>query len=406
MKILIISQWYPPDPNRIFAELAESLQAAGHHVTVLTAIPNFPLETYYPGYKFKIVFHETINSIPIIRIPIYPSHSKSFLKRGLNFFSFAIALGILGPWLAPSSDLIYIIHPPITVVPPAWIIGKLKRAPLWLEIHDLWPETLAATKSVRNNTILKAIDRLVMWSYHRASAIRVISPGFKKDLIEKGVPDEKIHIVSNWVDLNLFKPLARDEAYARSLGLSGHFNVIYAGNIGAAQGLDTVLDAAALMHGNPQVQFVLVGGGAEREKLIQGAKARRITNLKIIGPYPMEEIPKIHALADVLLVHLRRDPLFRITIPHKIFACMASARPILAAVEGDAAEIIRGADAGLICPPSDAVAMAETVNKFMRMPEDEREKMGLNGLRIVRDSYSRAHLMDQIAHQIQKLVSR
>ena len=406
MRILILTQWYPPDPNRIFGELAESLHVAGHEVTVLTAIPNYPFEHFYPGYRLKLWQKETMNGVTVIRIPLYPSHARSIIKRSLNYLSFLLSLATLGPWLAPRCDVIYVIHPPMTIVVPAWIISRLSRTPFVLEVQDMWPETLQATGMLHNNFILGLLGRLAKWAYRRAAAIRVISPGFRSNLVEKGVPAEKIHVISNWVDTNLFRPVERNLELSEKLGLAARFNIMYAGSIGAAQGIETVLEAAALLSDLPDVQFVLVGGGIEAERIQALVRERRLSNVRLLGRYPVEEIPALQALADVLLIHLRDDPLFRITVPHKVFVCLASAKPILAAIEGDTADIVRSAQAGLTCPPGNPQAMADTVRRFYCLAPTERAAMAQNGLRAAQQSFTCLQLVGQIAEMLEKVVSK
>ncbi len=404
MRVLLLSQWCPPEPEELFLELAVSLQAAGHEVTVLTGFPNFPFGRLYPGYKMKLFQKENIDGIPIIRVPLLPDHSRSAIKRSLNILSFAFSAAVLGPWLTPRVDVIHVVHPPLTIGWPAWVLSLLKRVPFTYEIHDMWPETLQATGLLNSQRLLRCIGWAAKRVYRRAAAIRVISPGFRDNLLGKGVPPEKIHVISNWVNTDRYRPVQPDRELAEKLGLADRFNIMFAGMIGPAQGLQVVLDAADLLRDLPDVQFVLVGDGNGVERLQESAKARNLDNVKFLGRHPQEAMSGLYALSDVLLVHLRDDPLFRITIPHKTFVYMASAKPILAAVEGDVAEMIESTQSGLTCPASNPQAMADAVRELQAMSPGERDALAQNGRRAACELFSREHLTGQIAKMLENVV--
>ncbi len=404
MKILLLTQWYPPEPQEFLAEMAQSLKILGHKVTVLTGFPNWPSGKIYPGYRIKPWQRETIDGIQIVRVALYPDHSRSGFKRALNYISFAVSAAVLGPWLVKRPDVIHVI-PPITTAAAGWFLSRLWRVPLTHEIQDLWPETLAATEMLNNQHILACIGKFAKWIYHHCSAVRVISPGFKTNLIQKGVLPEKIYVISNWADTDFYKPVERDSELAASLGLEGRFNIVYAGTVGPAQGLETVLEAARLLCDLPLVQIVIVGDGIALADLQNLADSYGLSNIRFLGRYPAKTMPYIYSLSDVLLVHLRDDPLFRITIPHKIFTYLASGKPILAAVEGDSAFMIESVQAGLTCPPSDPKALADAVRRFYEMSPSERNKMGQNGRRAACEIYGRHYLVRQISAMLEVVVA-
>ncbi len=351
MRILLLTQWYPPEPAKLLADLAQSFQAAGHEVTVLTAFPNYPIGKLYPGYRMRTWQRETIDGVSVIRVPLYPDHGRSKVRRAMNYLTFAVSASFLGRCLAPRVDVIHAYCPPVTIGWPAWLLSRSFGVPFTMEIQDLWPETLEATGMLRGRRILTWIGRFANWVYRRAAAIRVISPGVRANLIGKGVPAHKVHVISNWVDTEVYRPTEPSARLAGEAGLAGRFNVMYAGNIGLAQGMDTVLDAAAAVADLAEVQFVLVGDGADLERIKRCVRDRGLANVIFLGQRATDEMPAFYALADVLLVPLRDDPLFRITIPHKVFAYMASGKPILAAVNGNAADTVRSSGAGLTCAP-------------------------------------------------------
>jgi len=243
---------------------------------------------------------------------------------------------------------------------------------------------------------LLLVESFARWTYSKAHSILVISPGFKKNLIDKGVPPEKVYVVSNWVEGGIPQCTAKDELLAQSLGLANRFSVIYAGNMGEAQGLETVLEAAELLNDLPQVLFVLIGDGIALPRLKKLLISKGLTNVRFIGRHSPDAMQGIYALADVLLVHIKDDPLFRITIPHKILVYLGTGKPILAAIAGDAADVIRSAGAGIVCLPGNPQALASAVRSFVAMSPDERNTFGECGIHMASTRYSRATLVTEI----------
>lgn len=405
MKILLLSQWYPPEPMKLLSDMTESLVAMGHEVTVLTGFPNWPSGNIYPGYRQRLVQRETVNGVHIIRIPLYPDHSRNALKRAANFLSFALSATILGPFVTPRVDVIHVIHPPITVGFPAWVISRLRGSPFTMEIQDMWPENLRSTGMLSNKLALSAVGTFARWVYSKAILVRVISPGFRLNLLEKGVPDAKIRVISNWVDTKYYQPAAKSLEILNRLGMRGRFNILYAGTIGLAQGLDVVLDAAArLQLSTPDAEFVLAGDGVECERLRAEVARRKLANVRFLGRLPGEAMPGLYACADVLFLHLRADPLFAITVPHKVFTYLAAGKPILLGGEGDAAFLVTDARAGIAVPPSHPEALASAVVRLHAMSQADRETMGDNGRQVACQSYSRTQLVGEVARLIESVV--
>jgi colanic acid biosynthesis glycosyl transferase WcaI len=406
MRVLLLSQWYSPEPQKIVSDLAESIRAEGHEMTVLTGFPNFPAGKLYPGYRQKLYQREVINGVPIIRVPLYPDHSRSALKRTMNVSSFAWSAALLGTCLTPKIDVIHVIHPPLTVAWPAWLLSLFHRVPFTYEIQDMWPETLQATGMINSQRVLRAVGWWAKRVYKRAAAIRVISPGFRRNLIEKGVPEEKIHVISNWVDGDFYRPLPPDSNRAEQYGFAGRFNILFAGMMGPAQGLENVLDAAAELTDLPAIQFVFLGDGTALNSLKEMAGEKQLANVRFLGRHPPASMPEFFALADALLLHLSDDPLFKITIPHKTFAYMSCGKPVLAAAEGDPADVIISADAGLTCPPGDPKALAQIVRRLYSMTKEERRKLGENGHRVATQQFGRNIIIQQIIDMLEDVVRR
>lgn len=396
MNVLFLTQWYPPEPGLLQQELAQTLMAHGHSVTVLTGFPNFPSGKLYPGYRLRVLQKEKIAGVSVVRVPLFPDHSRSAVKRVANYLSFALAAAALGRWVTPRPDVIFVYHPPLTVGIPAFVLSRLWRVPFVYQIQDMWPETLSATGMLTNRFALGIVGRFARLVYAKAAALCVVSPGFRANLIQKGVPVDKIHVIPNWVDPDAYYVATADPELAAKTGLENRFNVMFAGIIGEAQGLEVVLRAATLLRDLGEIQFVLVGDGVSLPRLEAMARDEGIENVRFLGRLPQDSMPRLYALADVLLVHLKDDPLFSITIPHKTLAYLASAKPILAAVAGDTADVVTEARAGIHCPPGDPEALAEAVRRLYDLDETELECMGARGREAAENRYSRERIVGDI----------
>ena len=405
MKILLLSQWYPPEPMKLLSDMTESLVAVGHEVTVLTGFPNWPSGKIYPGYHQRLFQKETVNGVRIIRIPLYPDHSRSPLKRAANFLSFALSATILGPLLAPRADVMHVIHPPITVGFPAWVLSRLRGIPFTMEIQDMWPENLRATGMLHNESALRLIGSFARWVYGRSRAIRVISPGFRLNLLAKGVPEAKVAVISNWVDTEYYRPLAPDPALQKQFGMTDHFNILYAGAIGLAQGLDTVLAAAELLRPHSRIQFVLAGDGVEQSRLASESRRRGLDNVKFLGRLPGSLMPSLYASADILLLHLRNDPLFEITIPHKLFTYLAAGKPVLAGAQGDVADIVESSCSGIVFEPGNPGELASAALRLYDMDAAERHRLGDNARRLATEAFSRERIILELNRLLQTAAS-
>ena len=406
MRILLLSHYFHPEPYFLLP-LAEELVRRGHSVEVLTGFPNYPEGKIYEGYRQRLWFRETINGIPIIRVPLYPNHDRSSLKRIFSYTSLALSKALLGSFLIQKPDVVYVTQGPATIGLPACICKWLRGAPFIYHIQDLWPDSLASTGMFSNQTGIRLVHKWCDFIYSQAARIVVLAPGMKRCLVERGVAEEKVDVVYNWADeTNLHGGIEHDEALAEKLGMTAKFNIVFAGNMGKAQGLDTVLDAAALLRDQiPNLQFVLVGDGVEKERLRASAKQRGLTNV-IFHPFqPASEIGRTLRLADALLIHLKNDPLFQMTIPSKTQAYLAMGRPILVGVGGDAEALVKEAGAGVSCIPGDAESMAAAASKLYHMSQAERDKAGLGGASYYRECLSFKQGVDRLENLFDRTVT-
>jgi glycosyltransferase involved in cell wall biosynthesis len=379
MRILILTQWFEPEPTFKGLLFARELTARGHKVEVLTGFPNYPGGHVYPGYRIRPWAREQIDGISILRVALYPSHDKSAFGRALNYLSFAFSAVLIGSALIRKPDVVYVYHPPATVGFAAVAIGFLRRVPFVYDVMDLWPDTVAASGMMSSKVALAVLDKSCNFVYRRAGLVAVVTPGFKRQLVGRGVSPDKIEVIYNWCDEAQMGRSQRTNGCSAKPG-PGEFTVLFAGTMGMAQRLDAVLDAARICRNSvPNARFQFIGGGVDHERLERKAVDMALDNVTFMPWQPVNRMGPILAAADVLLVHLKDDPLFRITIPSKTQAYFAAGKPVLMAVLGDSAELVSDARAGMVVPPEDSVAIAEAVRKFSALTAEQRAEMGENG---------------------------
>lgn len=395
MRILFLSQWFQPEPNFKGLPFAKALTERGHHVEVLTGFPNYPGGKVYPGYRVRLYQRETMDGIQIHRVALYPSHDKSAIRRIMNYLSFGISAILLGPWLIRRPDIIYVYNL-VTLAPVALLIRFLFGSKVIMDVLDIWPESVASSAMLKNKVALYVLGNLCKWLYRKADKLVVPSPGVKRALIDKGVPPEKIEVIYNWCDESSIRKEVSTSDLVKSLEFSDKFVVIFAGTMGIVQGLDTLLDCARICRETlPKVQFVLVGGGVDRPRLEQRKKEMDLDNVTFLPPRPIESIGEILAIADALTVHLKDDPLFRITVPSKTQAYLYIGKPIIMAVRGDAEELVKQAGAGIICDPENPREIANAIETLYSMSDEERKVMGESGSHFYKNYLSFSSGVDQ-----------
>ena len=380
-----MTQWFDPEPAFKGLVFAKALQERGHQVQVLTGFPNYPNGKVYDGYRIKGFQHHMMDGVEVCRVPLYPSHDGSAVKRALNYISFAASSCLFGIFATKKADVIYAYHPPLTVGMSAAFVGFFRHTPVVYDIQDMWPDTLRATGMLNNPRALALVGRVCDWVYKRVDQLVVLSPGFKRLLVQRGVPESKIDVIYNWAD---------ESALASPVGVVpdafpglDRFRVVFAGNMGKAQALDAVLDAAAILQARgSRVSLVMLGGGVEVSRLKMRALEMKLGNVVFLPPVPMSEVGTVLAAADVLMVHLRKDPLFEITIPSKTQAYMAVGKPLLMAVNGDAADMVRQAKCGLTAESENPQALADAVDALAAMPADDLKTMGKNASSFYREA--------------------
>jgi len=377
MKILLLTQWFDPEPTFKGLAFAKELKRQGHEVQVLTGFPNYPGGKIYDGYKLKLYQHEEVDGISILRVALYPNHDSSALKRIFNYISFAFMAMLFGIFATRKADVIYAYHPPLTVGIAAIFIKLFRRTPIVYDIQDMWPDTLKATGMLNNNKILNIIGSVCKLVYRFVDHIVVLCPGFKKQLIDREVPEEKINVIYNWCDEQGLTRAQPAKIEYQQL-MQNKFNIVFAGNMGKAQALDSILDVAKEVQDIQDIQFVFVGGGTETEHLKQRLTTENIYNTVFIPRMPMAEVGGILKLSSLLLVHLKKDPLFEITVPSKTQAYMAMGKPVLMAVAGDAADLVERAECGCVAISEDVASIRQAILKIYHLSANEQMQIGLN----------------------------
>lgn len=397
LRILILSQYYWPETFRI-TDLAQGLKARGHELTVLTGMPNYPGGRFFSGYGALGPASEVHDGIAIRRVPLVPRFAGRGWQLALNYLSFALSASTIGPLRCPGRyDAIFVFEPsPITVGIPSAVLRWLKSAPVLFWVQDLWPESLEATGAVRSRRILGWVERLVRWIYRRCDRILVQSEGFVGRVAAVGGEPARIRVFPNWAEA-LYHPVEVPPDAPERAALPAGFRVMFAGNIGAAQSFETILDAAARLRDERGIRWVVLGDGHQRP-WVEAEIARRglADSVRLLGQHPMDKMPAYFALADVLLVTLRKDPVFALTIPSKIQSYLACGRPIVASLDGEGARVIEAAGCGLTAPAGDAAALAEAVVSMYRMPRAERESMGARARAYYLQHFEREKLLDQL----------
>ena len=397
LRILIVTQYFWPESFRI-TDLALGLKERGHQVTVLTGMPNYPSGRLFPGYGAMTPASEAHEGIEIKRVPLIPRFAGRGWQLALNYLSFALCASVLGPLRCRGRvDVIFVYEPsPVTVGLPAIVLKTVKRAPILFWVQDLWPESLAATGAVKSRTVLRWVKRLVRFIYQRCDRILVQSEGFAPRVAALDAEPARIVYFPNWAEA-IYRPARVAEDAPQRAALPPGFRVMFAGNIGAAQSFETILAAAESLRAHEEVQWVILGDGHQRPWVEQEVEKRGLRErVRLLGQHPIQTMPTWFALADALLVTLRDDPVLALTIPSKIQSYQACGRPIVAALSGEGARIIRESGCGLTSSAGDSEGLASAVMTLYRMPREERERMGARGRSYFAANFERERLLDKL----------
>ena len=388
--VLFVTQWFDPEPAFRGLNFVKDIQSLGFSVEVVTGFPNYPEGKIYDGFRYKFFQKDEVDNVKITRLPLFASHDNSAIRRSLTYFSFFVSLFIYMLFVRKNSDIIYVYHPPITVGLAVALAQVFRRNPMVLEIQDMWPDTIASTGMLNSNMLLKVVSKMCSFLYRQAKHIIVQSNGFKDLLIKRNVPNEKISVLLGWADEEGLSQVVKS-IENENLSNKDDFKIMFAGTIGGAQGLSSVLEAAKILSHEKRIKFYFIGGGKDKETLEAKAKSDRLENVKFLPRVGPLEIGSYLMAADVLLVHLKDDPLFKITIPSKTQNYLFAGKPILICVGGYADDLVLQAKGGITAQPENPIDIAKKVYQLFNMEKNELIKMGLSGRAYYDLKLSREH---------------
>ena len=381
MHILFLTDNFPPEVNapasRTFEHCHEWVKA-GHQVTVITCVPNFPRGRVYKGYRNRLWQTEVMDSIRVIRVWTYIAANRGFIKRILDYVSYMVSATI-GSFFVRKPDLVVATSPPLFTAMAGCMVGGMRRIPFIFELRDMWPESIKAVGAMDDSLAIRFFEKIEILLYRKASKIVSVTESFRNILIQREIDPNKIEVVTNGVDLSRFSPMPKDKNLVREYGLENKFVAGYIGTHGMAHSLETLLNAADQIRktdGGNDFRFIFLGDGAKKKALVEQAMRMKLDNVIFVDSVPKEEVVRYWSLLDVSIIHLKKTPLFTTVIPSKLFECMGMGIPVLHGVAGESAEIIEREGCGLVFEPENAVELCE---KLMTLKGDHDLYQQLKG---------------------------
>lgn len=402
LRLLLITQYFPPEtgaPQARLYELALGLIAQGWEVQVITAMPNYPKGVIHEGYRGKLMARETIDGIDVIRTAIYPTKSASLIPRLTNYFSFVFSSVLFGCFHVKRPTVLMVESPPLFLGLAGICYKFLLRTPLIMNISDLWPGTMVSMGMLQNGWKLRAAERLERMCYYFSDAVT----GQSKEII-KGVADVNDHVpvihIPNGCDCNFFGPEKHDPTFFEMHGFSGKTLVGYAGLIGLAQGMGIMIDLAIRFAENPNLMFVIVGDGPEKEKLEKRVRDEKLENIRFTGTVPKSDMPGIMSAFDMAMVPLRY--VIPGAVPSKIYEAMASETPIVLLAQGEARDIVNAAGGGIAVDYENLDEVEAAIRSLANDPE-YRKKLGALGRAYVIEHHHRPRIVEKLASTLTSL---
>ncbi len=410
MRILYFSQYFPPEAGATQArayEMASNWILLGHSVTMIAEFPNHPSGIMAPGYQGKLYERELLNGIEVLRVWVKTSPSKNFRTRMLFYLSYMFNAAMAGLFIARGRySFIYASSPPLLVGAAAWIVSKFRRIPLVFEVRDLWPESAVALGELTNSRAIAMATRLEEMCYRRAVRIVVVTQGVLAHLLKRGIPDEKLLLIPNGANTELFiDNNSERDRIRQELGLGNKFICIYAGIFGVAQGLEVILETAQLLQSDKRFHFLLIGEGPRKGQIASLARNLNLPNLTLLPEKPREQIPNYLSAADAAIIPLRKSEVFSMVVPSKLFDAWSCSKPVILSVDGEARILLENVKGGIFVPPESAEKMAEAVKSLQASP-DLAQLMGCNGLEFTRANFSRKTLALQLITELSTLFTR
>ena len=397
MNILIFSQYFFPENFRI-NDIAKNLVRSGHQVTVLTGLPNYPEGKYYDGYGFfKKNIIEKYEGVKIIRCRIYPRKNASKINLFLNYISYAISSSLRVLKFKKYNfdvSLVYAISP-ITVALPAILLKKISNTtPVVTWVQDLWPESVVAASGLNNRLVIKSINLLVKYIYKESNRILISSEGMNESILRKNTNSSKIFHLPQWAESVFEKNLIRKNL---NVSFPKGFKIVFAGNIGKAQDIPSILKCAEILRQYLDIHFIFIGSGSMHTKLAKYIKKNKLENtIHLYGSFELEDMPYFYTNSDALLISLGNDPIWSITVPGKVQSCLAAGKPILTMLNGESNKIIKEAKAGLVANSGDYVQLSKNILFYKFSSEKYRLNVGENGRKYYEKNYKKEILMEKL----------
>ncbi|MGE8410247.1 MAG: glycosyltransferase family 4 protein [Pseudomonas sp.] len=408
LRVLLVTQYFWPENMRI-NDMVRYFSEKGHEVTVLTGLPNYPEGEVFDSYRKEPERFQSYHGAEIVRVPLVPRGNRK-IGLVLNYLSFFISASTIGAYKLRGRkyDAIFMnAVSPIMAAIPAIVLGRLKRTPVFVWVLDLWPESLSFVGVVKSPRLLAMVGKMVSWIYNRTDYLLVQSRAFLEDVKKyctKPIPADRLVYFPSWAEDNF----SSTEQVQSNLiqNQPGVFTIVYAGNLGETQGFPAILDAAESLSGEVAVRWIIVGDGRMGEWIAEQVAARGLKDVHLLGRHPLEAMPALFAEADALLVSLKANEIIAKTIPGKVQTYLASGRPVLGAVDGEAAKVINESGAGLACPSGDAAALSRIVRSMASMTSEQREAMGRAGRQYYEDHFARDKLMVTLESLMRKATLR
>ncbi|MFP4502464.1 MAG: glycosyltransferase family 4 protein [Candidatus Hydrogenedentota bacterium] len=408
MRILFLCQYFPPEmgaPAARTFEHAREWVRAGHQVTVVCGKPNHPDGVIAPKYRGPLLYREEIEGITVLRCWLYATPNRGVVRRSISFLSFMVSSMFFAAFFSGRCDVVIATSPQLLCAVSGWAASIMKWRPFVFEVRDLWPKQIIDLGLVKNRGIIALLRFAEMFLYRRASAVVLVAPATLEEVAGRGVPRDKLHVVTNGIDEHFFQPRDRMMPLRDTYGWGDDIVVLYIGTHGLSQGLSHVIEAAGQLRGRRDMRFVFAGEGAERAMLMRRAREKGLQNVQFLPMQPKEHMPAFYAAADICLVPLKRGPYFRCNIPSKMLEIMACARPIVLGAEGQAREVLQAADAGIAVEPENPAAYAGAIATLADDPALRRQ-FGESGRAHVVVHYSRRKKAAQYIALLERLTGK
>lgn len=405
MRILFLSHYFPPEVNAPATRTYEHCKQwveNGNEVTVISCVPHHPMGKVYPGYKNKFYQVEYKDGIKAVKLFTYVTANKGFLKRTLNYVFYMVMAILVSPFIG-KADVVISTSPQFFNGLAGYFVSRIKRSPWVLEIRDLWPESILAVGAIKNKTAIKIIKALERFVYRKANHIVPVTYAFEAHIREHGAEAENITVIRNGVNFDLFSLRDQNEEFAIKCGVKDKFVASYVGTHGMAHGLDVILDAGELLKDHSEIVLLMIGDGAEKQRLQIEKNRRGLNNVIMLEQQPKERMPDIWSISDVSLVLLKKQDLFLTVIPSKIFESMAMKKPIILGVRGESQRLVEEGKAGLCIEPENAEELASTIVKLYK-DEDKYNEIVESGYSYVRKSFDRKTLAEVYENVLEQVI--